>query len=230
MRSKRQTSPIFRTFRWEIGTIYASAAFGICDFIHISPVPRNAPKSAQFLPDIWGKQVPKTQERSISIISDSAHFVNHSSGNPQNIPVRATQCLHSAVFPRTCFLRANKKTAGTDLHKCPLPPLCDLFRSYFRSRCRTCTESFRFFSSLPNALPCPARLPNTHTVLSCESLFKPYCRFILSMHQESKSAFQNCPHTSKKFPHRPKRFDADCAPSTRIYIEYHLAQFSHSAQ
>ena len=89
--------------------------------------------------------MPKTQERSISIISDSAHFVNHSSGNPQNIPVRATQCLHSTVFPRTCFLRTNKKTAGTDLHKCPLPPLCDLFRSYFRSRCCTCTESFRFF-------------------------------------------------------------------------------------
>lgn len=109
MRSKRQISPLFRTFRREIGTIYASAAFGICDFIRISPVPHDAPKSAQFLPDIWGKQVPKTQERSISIISDSAHFVNHPSGNLQNVPASATQCLHSPVFPRAGFLRADTK-------------------------------------------------------------------------------------------------------------------------
>lgn len=46
--------------------------------------------------------------------------------------------------PASC---GRTKTAGTDLHKCPLPPLCDLFRSYFRSRCCTCTESFRFFFS-----------------------------------------------------------------------------------
>ena len=128
MRSKRQISPLFRTFRREIGTIYASAAFGICDFIRISPVPHDAPKSAQFLPDIWGRQVPKTQERSISIISDSAHFVNHPSGNLQNIPVSATQCLHSPVFPEAGFLRADTKNSGNRLAQMSAPAVMRSFQ------------------------------------------------------------------------------------------------------